>query len=779
MQTKTIAISLSLISLSTLAFEIALLRVFSVSLWYHFGFMIISIAMLGIGTSGTMLYLFAGLNNIRLIPLYCMLTGLSILLSYMITNLIPFDPARAPWDRIQVLYILGYYVFLSLPFLITGLAVSTALSCLRQQAGLLYGADLLGAATGAVLALLLGYISPEKTILLLSLPALGSVLFFNNGRLILLSLLSIVAVIGLLYSTPSALKPRVSPYKSLALALKYPGAEHIKTLYSPYSQVDILKSPAVRFAPGLSFHFLKPLPEQIGIAVDAEDITAVTIPNSMEELEFIEYLPMSLPYWLLQHKEDILILEPRGGLEVLIGQYYGAKRLYRVDSNPLVIEAVKSITEGSQFDPYQQNTWTSLGRTWLSSVGKKFDLISLSPMGSLPKGGFGFSEDYRFTLDAFLQYLEHLKPDGILSITLFILPPPRVEFRILNTLYEAMSLTGIRDVARHIAAIRTWGTLTIMVKKSPLTERDIQQIREFSSSRGFDIVFYPGITEDETNIFVKIPNNQYFVAFSNLLNPKTRKTFIDSYIFDIAPVHDDNPFFHYFMKLKNIGEIYQTMGQKWQYFIEEGYLLPLVFLQVAFLSALVMLLPLCRLKRDSDRLLSGLVYFGLLGVGYMFVEIALFQRLLLPLENPSYTAATVISSMLLSSALGSLWLQKSRRLKSPSILLSIFLLLLLYSILLPRIINIMNPLPLGVRVFISLIFILPVGFLMGIPFPLGLLSIGSSSQVFVPWAWAVNGCLSVLSPILAIMIALSLGFKKVILLAAAAYLLGFFLLKKR
>jgi hypothetical protein len=163
----------------------------------------------------------------------------------------------------------------------------------------------------------------------------------------------------------------------------------------------------------------------------------------------------------------------------------------------------------------------------------------------------------------------------------------------------------------------------------------------------------------------------------------------------------------------------------------------------------------------------------------MFVEIALFQRLLLPLENPSYTAATVISSMLLSSALGSLWLQKSRRLKSPSILLSIFLLLLLYSILLPRIINIMNPLPLGVRVFISLIFILPVGFLMGIPFPLGLLSIGSSSQVFVPWAWAVNGCLSVLSPILAIMIALSLGFKKVILLAAAAYLLGFFLLKKR
>jgi hypothetical protein len=780
MQIRAVLVSIFLISLSTLAFEIALLRVFSVSLWYHFGFMIISIAMLGIGASGTVLYLFPGINNIRVIPLYCLLTGVSIVLSYMITNLIPFDPARAAWDRVQLFYVLGYYVFLSLPFLLTGLAISTALSSLKEQAGIVYGADLLGAGIGVVLTLLLlGYMNPEKAILLLSLPALGSAAVFGGRIKALLSLMIILVVTALMVFTPSVLKPRVSPYKSFSLAMRYPGAEHIRTLYSPYCQVDIFKSPAVRFAPGLSFQFLKPLPEQIGIAVDAEDITAVTVPRSRDELGFIDYLPMSLPYYLLHKKEDILLLEPRGGLDVLIGQYHNAKRLYKVDSNPVVIEAVRGILKGSQFDPYRKDTWAGLGRTWLFSTDRKFDLISLSPIGAFPRGGFGFSEDYRFTVEAFLRYLEHLKPEGLLSITLFILPPPRIEFRILNTLYEAMTVAGIKNVSRHVAAIRTWGTLTIVAKKSPLTERDIQQIREFSKQRGFDLVYYPGITETESNVFVKMPTNQYFIAFKRLLNPETRKAFMENYIFDIAPVYDDNPFFHYFMKLANIREIYKTMGQKWQYFIEEGYLLPLVLLQVTILSTLVMLLPLCRLNRGSRRLLSGLFYFGLLGAGYMFVEVSLFQRLLLPLENPSYTATTVIFSLLLSSALGSLTLQRSHSLRSPSILLFIFLLLLLYSLLLSPIINLMSPLPLWLRVVTSFLFILPVGFLMGIPFPLGILSVGSTSQAFVPWAWAINGCLSVLSPILAIMIALSLGFKKVILLAAVAYLLGFFLLKRR
>jgi len=408
-------------------------------------------------------------------------------------------------------------------------------------------------------------------------------------------------------------------------------------------------------------------------------------------------------------------------------------------------------------------------------------------MGTSPSGYFGISEDYRFTVEAFKEYLSHLKSEGILSINLFILPPPRTELRILNTATKALEELGIedKDIEKHIAAIRSWGSICILIKKSPYTFNELDAIRNFSKDRMFDLIYYPGIKEEETNIYVRMPSNEYFSAFKKILNPEARKRFADAYIFDVKPVRDDNPFFHYYLKLKNIKAIYKTMGEKWQYFIEEGYILPAVFIQVLFLSLILMILPIIKYgkakverKNNLNLNLNLLPYFAFLGIGYMFVEVSLVQKMIFPLENPSYAVTTVLASILISSGIGSLLSFRIPVLKSSVVTIIISLLIIAYSKLLPTISDIISQHPMSVKILLVFFIFMPLGLLMGIPFPIGLKILGEKNESLIPWAWAINGCLSVLAPILTIMLAIIIGFKIVLWLGALAYLLAFVSLRR-
>jgi hypothetical protein len=415
-------------------------------------------------------------------------------------------------------------------------------------------------------------------------------------------------------------------------------------------------------------------------------------------------------------------------------------------------------------------------------------------MGASPSGTFGISEDYRFTVEAFKEYIKHLKNDGILSMNLFILPPPRTELRILNTAVTAMEDLGIKNVEKHIAAIRSWGTICILIKKSVFSSYEIEIIKNFSKNLWFDLVYYPGISEDETNIYVKMPSNDYFHAFKNILYHDSRRGFIDLYVFDIKPVHDDNPFFHYYLKLRNIREIYSIMGQKWQYFIEEGYILPVVLIQVLFLSLIFILLPAFSplfnfpLTKGGYRGGKGrmigfvkarlfLPYFAFLGTGFMFVEVSIIHKMIMPLENPSYALASVLTSILISSGIGSLLSYKFQYLRSHFIPLLISFLIVIYSIFLSGISDMIIHYSIIVRIFLICVMLLPLGLLMGIPFPTGMKILSGENEPLIPWAWAINGCFSVLAPIVTIMIAIDFGFKTVLWLGALSYLSAFFVLK--
>jgi hypothetical protein len=773
-------LAIFLCSLASLAYEVALTRIFSISLWYHFAFMIISIAMLGFAASGAALALFPRLKNVARISSYSLMLGIALPLSYLLVNQIPFDPARLAWDKVQILYIGSYYLILAVPFFCTGLVIATAFTAQSSRSGLLYGADLLGAGLGSLgVLLLLGVMAPERGVFILALPPLAAAWLSGGARLRVAALLCAGLTLLLFFRPPEIAELRISPYKGLPSALRFPGATPLRSYYSSFARVDTFTSPAVRFAPGISLGYLEALPLQTGLAVDGGEISAITDARSGKELRFLEQLPSALPY-VIGNRKRVLILDPRGGLQVLVASRFGAGEIVKVETNPELVRVIRGDWREFAGAIYDELTFTGLGRSWLKGRQERFDIIDVSLMGTEASAAFGIAEDYRFTVEAFREYLGSLSGNGLLSVNLYIIPPPRTELRILATMIAAMEEEGIYDPSRHVAAIRSWGTLCLLVKKAPLTAADIEAIRSFSVERWFDLVYYPGISEAEANQYVKMPTDDYFRAFAALLSRERRGRFMADYIFDIAPVRDDRPFFHYFLKLGRSGDVYRVMGEKWQFFLEEGYIVPAVLIQVAILSLVLLLLPLAAMKSAPREAVHGrglLPYFALLGCGFMFVETALIQKIILTLENPAYALATVLASLLVSSGGGSLMSHRFARLRSPAIAALIALLVVIYTLFLPAISVALATLAQPLKIGLVFLLFIPLGLLLGIPFPTGLRILGNANPLLIPWAWVINGCFSVLAPILAIMLATATGFTTVLLLGAAAYFLAFINLK--
>jgi hypothetical protein len=791
-------------SMAGLAFEVLLTRIFSISLWYHFAFMIISMAMLGMAAGGTLLSLFPRLRDMRNIGLYAFCLGIAMPAGYLLTNLMPFDPVRLSWEKTEVLRLGLYYLVLALPFFFSGLIIAAAFTAGSGRSGLLYGADLLGAGLGSLgILFMTGVIAPERGVFVLSAIVLAVSFMAGGKRLKALCLLLIGANLAFLILQPGFTRLRLSPYKELPAALLYPGAELLRTYYTPFARIDTFRSPAVRFAPGLSLAYLEPLPEQIGFSIDGGNISAITSTADHAALKFLSRLPASLPY-RIGPRRKVLVLDPGGGLQMLLARYYKALEITGIETNPWLAEIIRKDFSAFSGNVYGKGVGTGLGRSWLAGRRETFDLIDISLEGAAPAGSFGIAEDYRHTVEAFSEYFQHLEKDGALCVSLYIIPPPRNELRILATLAAAMESSGISDPARHIAAIRSWGSISILAKKSPLTGDETAAVRGFARQCRFDLAYLPGMAPEDSNRYVKMPSNEYFTAFAAILSPSERGSFTERYIFDVGPVYDDAPFFHYFLKIGKIREVYRVMGGKWQFFLEEGFIIPALLVQAAVLSALLVLLPAFAVHKKRNgkpntgngaeisgagertawektepgpcRVLNGaglLPYFALLGFGFMFVEITLIQRLILPLENPPYAMAAVLATLLFSSGTGSLLSYRHAELGGPWVPAATALVIILYSLLLPAVSSVIahyRPPSSFLLVFPALF---PAGFLMGIPFPFGIKALGERNPRLIPWAWAINGCCSVVGPLCAILLAMASGFRDVLLMGALAYFLAF------
>lgn len=456
-----------------------------------------------------------------------------------------------------------------------------------------------------------------------------------------------------------------------------------------------------------------------------------------------------------------------------------------VVSNPLVIEAIRgSRGQGQLLDEPQVEVAAEGVRSYLRRSEEQFDVIQLSLTDSfrvVGAGAYSLSEDYRYTVEAFEGYYQHLAPGGILSVSRWIQTPPSEGIRLLSLATAALENLGINNPEQHMVAIRSFQTITLLMKESPFRQQDIATIRDFCDRLGFDVVYFPGIDPNDLNRYNVLPREVYYEAFTSILSPSEREVFLAGYNYDISPPADDRPFFFHFFRWSQVPYIWSALGKTWQPFGGTGYLIVVALLLAAVLASVVLiLLPLHFRPREqggqSQAIVPGvrwqlLIYFLALGLGFLFIEIPLMQKFILFLDQPTYAFALVLFTIFIFSGLGSLLSARLAKVL-PQVIFGLCLLAFLYPLLLPYFFEALLGQPLLIRLLVALGALVPLSFLMGIPFPSGIRILATLSPDSIPWAWGINGCASVVSSILSLMIALAVGFSWVLVAAGLTYLMG-------
>ncbi len=798
--TKLLCLGVGLASGSALAYEIVLTRLFAIAQGYHFAFLAVSLALLGFGASGTALALLSRSTrplSPRSLPLLSALLALSFPLSYLVANYLPVDPYRLAWNVGQSFWLAGYLLALVVPFFLAGSVQGLALSLWSGSAAQVYAANLAGSALGCGVALVvLSKITAERSLLLIALLGTGATLTFLLARPLLCPLRTwrggltvaiaggLVIAAGLaLWQAPAWFDLRLSPYKTLAQILRHPDAQVVGRRSSAFARIDVIKSTSLRSAPGLSLSFQGAFPEQTGLVVDGDNLYALT-PRGQVSQQLLEALPIALPF-ALRPESQVLIIQPGGGLDVWAALAGRARSITVVDKNPALAEAIR----GQAGNPYKEpavRVVTGEPRGFLARDSTRYDLIDLALSAnfrSVTAGAFTLSEDYTYTLEAFRAYLGRLTPEGILVVQRWLQLPPTEELRAGALLVEALRQTGVSRPDQHLVALRSFNTMLLLAKAEPWTTQEIAQIRKFATSRQFDLVHLPGLKPEETNRFQRLQSDVYYESFRRLLDSPAQ-LFAD-YDYEVRPPRDDRPFFFHFFKWRQLPTVIALLGKTWQPFGGTGYLLLLGLLgAVAVMALVLILLPVLVLSR-RDRLTTAasqgegpspaarlsrwrlVAYFSALGLGFMLVEIPLIQRFVLLLDFPVYAFTVVLFGLLVFSGIGSLL---AERVSWRAALLLLSALIVAYAFLLDRAVTWLLPYPLALRVGVAPVLLAPLGLLLGIPFPRGIALLHHRAHAYIPLAWGVNGFTSTLSAILATLIALSFGFRWVLLAGALAYL---------
>jgi len=531
-----------IISLSSLAFEISLTRIFSIAYGSHFAYLVISIALLGYGAAGAFLKLFHTLienKADKLILAGSVLFTASILISYLTVNAIPFEPYEIVWDRKQMIFLPAVFITLSVPFFFSGITVLSAIYHKSNEAGKIYFSDLTGAGAGCFIPLLyfslLGGSAVVPAIAAVSL--LSSFFFgvYTRSKLkFLLPLLMLLAV-SLPFIMPGYFDIRISPYRDLKRALGYEGARITWTVWDAVSRTDVIESPAVRFAPGLSIKYMDELPRQTGITVDGGSLQALT---DMEpsRMGFIEHLPSSLPY-ILRSPENVFIYGFGGGLDIISAKHYGAKMIDATEKNPATADIFMEHYKGI-FDFDTIRIIKTEGRNYIRASDAVYDhvIISLSETLGASAGVYTFGEDYRFTVEAFREYYDKLKDGGLISVTRYLRPILIQDEKLLRMMIE--SLPDEADAPMSLMSIRSLGTITTLIKKGDITLNEISLMKEFCTENRFDIVYYPGMSADEANLYNRFPAPLYFELYDSILKS-------GAVLYGSKPVTDDAPFFNW------------------------------------------------------------------------------------------------------------------------------------------------------------------------------------------------------------------------------------------
>ena len=598
--------AIALISAAILAYEVLLARLFSIIQWYHFAYMVISIALLGYGASGT----FVALARDRLMrhagPAFALLAalfGVSAIACFALAQRLPFNPLEIVWDPTQLLLLLALYGLLTVPFFCGAACIGLALACFEVPVGRIYRADLLGAGAGALgIVALLFVMMPDTALkaigaLALAAAALASLAEGRQGRPRALAFLVAALAVPALPDAWTALQ--LSPYKGLRQALQVPGAVIETERSSPLGLLSAVRSPKIPFrhVPGLSLNNTIEPPAQVAVFTDGDGLSPITaFDGGLAPLAYLDLTTSALPYHLLERPE-VLILGAGGGADVLSAVWHGAARIDAVELNPQFASLVRdSYGEfaGGLYDRPEVHLHIAEARGFVAGTERRFDLIALPLLDSFAAsaGSASLHASFVYTVEAIGTYLDHLKPDGYLTITRWLKLPPRDSLKLLLTAITALEARGVAEPGRQLALIRGWDTTTLLVKNGVLTQGDVEQIRSFTQERSFDPVHHPGIGADEVNRYNVLQQPSFYEGAQALLGPD-REGFVARYKFDLRPATDDRPYFFDFFTWRALPEVASLAAQSGPALLDWGYLILFATLvQAAVASALLVLLPL-------------------------------------------------------------------------------------------------------------------------------------------------------------------------------------------
>ena len=771
---------MALLSGVVLLLQVALTRIFSVAQFYHFAFLVISLALLGFGASGSLLAIWPRLIRQEISPWYAVGFAVTALMAYDIINHAAFDSYSIAWDSSQVGLLILNLVALAVPFAFAGALIGALLSSAAASAGRIYGANLIGSAVGAILApVVIQWLGSEQAVVFCVVLAFLAALILARRQWIVtgISVAGLVVGVGLLVTFPERLELQPSPYKTLSHFRLNPDATIVETEQNAYSRLDVVESRTIHSAPGLSINYLGDIPPQIGLVIDAGNLLPVSQAAETSE-GILNALPADVAYEIVPDAE-VLLLGIAGGLDALVALANEAEQVTIIEPNRLIYDALTNDLRewaglaGSERVTLLHNEFRVIAR----NTQENYDVVQLTLRDNyrpITSGAFTLTEDYTLTVDAFRAYFDLLDSDGVFVASRWLQEPPSESLRMLAIIIEALD---VEDPLQHIVAFRNFQMSTFIVKPTPFTPEEVDTLLQRIEAMRYDLIIAPEMPDDMINQYAVLEEPVYHNLFLELATTPDRRAFYDDYPFEISPSTDNEPFFYHFFRWAQTPEVLENLGRRWQPFGGSGYFVLLALLSFAVLAALLfIILPITLRRRfrqalmrvGGGRVVRVLLYFTALGLAFLMVEVVLIQKYILVLGQPTLAIATVIGALLFFSGIGS---TLSPRVPWRYALLALVVLLVVYSPLVGLFTSPLLNLSLAPRLVAVALLIAPVGLLLGMPFPKGVTHLQDVPDL-VPWAWAANGSASVASAVLAVMIALSVGFGGVLIVGAALYLLA-------
>ncbi len=779
------------VSAAALGLELILMRALSIAHWHHFAYLVISTALLGFGSSGTLITIFQRFfrkHHLHCLWFFAVGLAVSVPVVFWLAQHIRFEQMQLMWDRRQIVYLLGYYLLFLVPFFFAGGCICLAFTVCPEKAHRLYFFNMVGSGAGALGAVVLMYgHSPERLLLVVSGVAFLAALVLASKisvRVVGATLICACATFALFMPQGLiGLKVRLSENKSLVYYSALPNAKILTTSYSPLARLDIIQAPAIRYVPGLSIGYNGKICEQALLISDADGISTINRFEQLEDLQCYDSITSALSYHLID-EANVCIIGAGGGSDAAQAIYLGASQVTAVEMNPQIIELLEGRFSELASDIFKRpkvKTVIAEGRNFLQRTDERFDIIQISLLDSFTAavaGLYALNESHLYTVEAISKALDRLGPNGLLSITRTLKTPPRDSLKMLATVAQALRRRGVSQPGDHIIMIRSWATATIVVSPAVLPASAVSTVRRFCEERRFDLVYLPGIQTKDANRFHVLAEPAYYAGAGKILGASAEK-FYEDYAYNIQPATDDRPYFFDFFKLRALPQMIRQMPHNWLPYSEWGYLILMVTLaQAVVVSILFVLVPLAfarPLKSAPTGKPAVLAYFLLLGFAYMFLEMGFIQKMTLLIGDPVFGVAVTLAGFLVFSGCGSLVSARLIRSGARRIRIAVI------AIIIVGVIEI-NLLKFGFdwlvgfsrvwRIGLGLAICAPLAFFMGMPFPTALAELSKRNQALVPWAWGINGFASVTAAVLGTCLAISLGFTSLALIALSGYFLA-------